>query len=200
MESYAGFRPHAALWFVPFADPFARRRRHGGFSRALPRVQGHSFGLDASTPQSCQSDQKPSSLPAHEAAKESTLRSAEVAGFMSAEAVRLVIEQSTARGAGLLALVMLAHESKDRTAYPQASIIMERWARRCRCARRSMIDTVQKLIQSGKLFVVEPAKGQLPPVYEIPVRGVQVSTHLDVQVSAPLNREDPKGDSLARAL
>ena len=110
---------------------------------------------------------------------------------MSAEAIKLVIQHSQARGAGLIALIMLADESADRRSYPRASISLPAWAKKCRCSKRALIDTVAKLVQDGHLFVVEDHRAQTATLYEIPVRGVKISKPLEVKVSAPLYREEP---------
>lgn len=110
---------------------------------------------------------------------------------MSAEAIQLVIQLSGARGASLIALLMLADESKDRGGYPQAAISMPRWAEKCRCCERALRDTVQKLIDSRQLKVSLPPSGHHETIYQIPLTGRKVSNPLGRKVSATLIREEP---------
>ena len=79
----------------------------------------------------------------------------------------------------------------DRRSYPRASISLPAWAKKCRCSKRALIDTVAKLVQDGHLFIVEDHRAQTATLYEIPVRGVKISKPLEVKVSAPLYREEP---------
>lgn len=121
---------------------------------------------------------------------------------MSADAMRAVMETSPARGAGLLALLAIAHASKDRHSYPRAQISLPALARLCRCNTRAITYTVKGLLKRGVLFIHRADVGQEAAIYEIPVivkiTGLQKPKGQGLQDSATVVREDPQ-DTASRA-
>lgn len=107
---------------------------------------------------------------------------------MSAEAIRSVIERSTASGPHLLALIMIAHESKDRGSYPRSYIGFGALSKRMRLSLRRTKAIVAELIEWGQLLLIDEGGGLETNYYEIPVlKAVGVG----VLETAPVVRETP---------
>ncbi len=108
---------------------------------------------------------------------------------MSAEAVRAVIDQSSAKGPALLVLIMIADQSRDRgSGYYRSEVGYDTIARKARMSVRRAKELVAELIEGNKLKRLEIGGGSTANLYEIPVRRLY---GVGVRELAPVVREDP---------
>ena len=111
---------------------------------------------------------------------------------MSAEALRAVMNHSTASGPEFVVQMALAHLSKDRHGwYPKTTAKHEDIAKAARMSPSNTRHTIKRLLDGGRLFIAQKAKGQTPATYELPIRECLKRNTLECLKPDTLIREDP---------